>query len=1167
MAGSRADPVGAFLRDLRVNGLENPLAVDTSRPVFGWRMESERTGARQTAYRIVISSCGMQYWDSGRVEGEMSLCISYPEDALPLEKETDYRWQLYVWDETGAELTAETFFSTGLMSRDLTAWHGAGWIGPDEICLASYTLPVFRLHFAMRIEKGGSSAGVVFGANDPRYASSIQNNYLIHGENYIAFCLNVSRISAKAEVFRKGYLPEEKEKTLIASMEIPESVITSENRYDVHEVDIAVSGNEMEYMMVDGHALETEEKHNAVLNSSFMPVTARTHLVLNPRMQVMDVPVFPRLCEIGFITDRSTRAAFTSYSVRHFGGEQGEIFGEKTGASFDIFRGLDGLTVQGGSILAEPGTLSYADPSYGSVPILRRAFRLKKKAVRARFYVSSRGIYEMHFNGKKAGNEYLAPGDMDFRQHIYYQAFDVADLLAEGENAMGAVLASGWYGDEATYSLSTFNFYGDRQSLLALLAVKYEDGETEYIGTDERWQYYGHGPVRYAGNFNGETYDARLEAAIAGWDTAAYDEGAVYTENPQKTGTVDAFSWHGAAIMDPAVCGREPEIAAKPDPGIVKVGERTAVFTARETRGTDQDTVYIYDMGVNMVGIPCIVFPKGERGRKITIRYAEVLYPRLAEDNPFYYGELGGLILTENLRGALATDRYIMKGEENETFMPLFTFHGYRYVEISGLHEPLPAENIRGIVLSSVRQTSFYESSSPLANQLFENIIRSTSGNHLSIPTDCPQRDERLGWAGDAQVYSEAAVYMADMRSMYRYYCMLQRDAQGTDGTFHLYAPSYAEIGKAFALGYTWNAAGVVIPWQTWRQYADRTVLRENYQAMRAHVLGMMEKKAEGRQYLTSHIGFLGDHLSVKDTDPSLMDNAQYYRVVRYAAMAAEELGEEKDAGLFSAYAEGLKKEWNEVFVNREHRTQAAGGTIQDTQSSYALPLMCGVFSDENVPYAHQNLREACEKTGCTMTTGFMGTGSLLPALTEGGNIDVAYSMFEQTACPSWLYPVLNGATTVWERWNSYTIENGFGGQNGMNSFNHYSLGAVASWMMEYQAGIQRGEKEGFRHFVLQPSAGGHFTFVKAAYDSVCGTIESGWTADQEFIKTYDAVVPANTKAVLYLPVKEWDEENKQCTGRKDLPEGVTWRGRQMHLGRSCDVFELVCGRYHFEMG
>ena len=1136
MTTTRKEPA---LGRLRIDHMESPLALDNPRPVFSWQMQSERTGAKQCAYRIVIRSAEGTVWDSEKTESSESVGISYPESAAALKPETDYRFELCVWDDLGTELRAGADFSTGLMSDTVADWHGAKWIGPDEITIAAETIPVFRMRYTMRIEEGGTEAGILFGASDPRLNTPTRNNYLIGGENYIACCLDVSSLPAKLKVYRKGYCPADNPEVPIEIMTVPESVIRSENRFQDHAFEIVISGNQMEYMTVDGVKLETSPENVKLLTNFRRPHVDPTHLILNPLKDVLDVPIYPRLCSVGFVTDGSTKAVYTDFAVHHFGGEQARIFGPDTGAKYDIFAGKPGLDIQGDRITASAGTLAYADPSWAAVPMFRKEFTAKKPVSSAKVYAASWGIYELLLNGRKVGDEYLASGDMDFSRRIYYTAYDVTSLLQEGANAIGATVASGWFGDEICYDIDKYNFYGDRQAFLGLVAVTYTDGTKEYFPTDEGWQYYGEGPVRYAGNFNGEIYDARREAAIEGWDRPGFS----------------GDGWKTPALMGNTVLSREPKVNARPDPGIRKYGELTAVYEASEERGGD--TVYIYDMGINMVGVPEITFPEGVKGRQITIRYAEIRYPRLSEDNPYYYGELGGMILTENLRGALVTDRYTMKGEKNEVFRPLFTFHGYRYVEISGIDAPIPGECIKGILLSSVEPSARYESSNALTNQLFKNIVNSTLGNFLSIPTDCPQRDERLGWAGDAQVYSETATYIADVEAFYRNYNLLQRDAQGADGTFHLFAPSYSEPGVAFALGYTWNAAGIVIPWQTYLQYGDRQTLEENYPNFRLHIEGMRKMTADGYRYLSNHIGFLGDHLSVVPSDPFLMDNAQYYRSVRITQEAAEILGLREDAKAFKTLAEGIREEWNRAFVSADHRTQKADGTPEDTQASYALPIACGVFSEENLPYAYEYLDEACKKTGHTMTTGFMGTGPLLPALTEGGHADEAYTMFEHTGYPSWLYPVVNGATSVWERWNSYTIENGFSGQNHMNSFNHYSLGAVGTWMMEYQAGIQRDKASGFRHFILQPVPGGTFTHLNAAYDSIYGAIESEWTAEDGRLSSYRAVVPANTTATLYLPLPE-----EKAAAFASLP-GASFSGMEMHLGRECAKFELQSGSYH----
>ncbi|WP_069986809.1 family 78 glycoside hydrolase catalytic domain [Massilioclostridium coli] len=1128
---SAANGYSTTITSMETNSLEDATTVDDTTPRFSWAMDSNLIGQKQTAYQIRVTNVetGEEVWNSGKVEDSNSTWVEYPGTATPLQPKTAYEWVVTVWDKNGTPVVSEPEqFTTGLMSEDLSTWEGAEWIGADELYLDAASMPVYRMNYTMRIKQGGEKSGFVFGADDPRFSATIYNNYLIHGENYIAYQLNVSQMPATVEVYRVGYCSTDTVETPIATIEVPETIINDKNKNGFHDYEIVISGNQMESMSIDGQKISDA-------------------LTLNPG----GTELYPRLNSIGFITSENNQKAtdFSNISIKNYREPQAEVFGKDTGATYDIFEGIKGVTVkEDGSILVNKGMLAYADPSYGSIPMLRKDFTADKEIERATVYATARGIYEMSINGQRVGDEYFTPGNSDYRQQIQYTSYDVTKLLQKGENTIGATLASGWYGDEASFNLTDYNFYGDHQSFLAMMEIKYTDGTSSIVKTDDTWQYYGEGPVRYAGNFNGETYDANLEAAVAGWDTPDYD----------------ASAWRAATVMDSKVSGYEPKIVAKTDEGVKQVETLDATFVSKETRGDDNHTVYIYDMGTNMVGVPQITLPEGEAGQEITLRFGESIYPDLPENNEYNYGDLAGLILTENYRTALSTDRYTMKGAEGgETFVPEFTFHGYRYIEISGVDEQIPEENIKGIVLSSItEQTSNFDSSNELVNQLFENIMRSTYGNHLSIATDCPQRDERLGWSGDAQVFSRTATYMADMNSFYGNFLSLMRDAQGKqDGTYDKYAPSYnAVVGNAMNLGYCWQAAGVVVPYETYLQYGDTSIITEHYDSMKLHMDGMMSKKAAGKEYLTSNTGFLADHLSVASTDTPMLSNATFYYVTKAMADMAAAIGETEDAQLYSDYAAGIKAEWNATYVDPETHKTTASGKVQDTQASYSLPLAYDVFDETNKPYAEDYLVEACARENYTITTGFVGTAPLLPALTEGGNIEDAYKMLEQTEYASWLYPVTQGATSIWERWNSYTVENGYGGNNGMNSFNHYSLGAVGAWMMGYQVGIQRDDTAGFQSFELQPTPGGSFTYTNGSYESDYGTIVSNWTADQGELTSYEAVVPANTTATLYLPVSE------EAVADFTAIDGITYVGMEEHNGQMTAKFNLEAGGYNFSL-
>jgi alpha-L-rhamnosidase len=701
------------------------------------------------------------------------------------------------------------------------------------------------------------------------------------------------------------------------------------------------------------------------------------------------------------------------------------------------------------------------------------------------------------------------------------------------------MLSSGWWNDMATFSIGKYNYFGDRQSLLAKIEITYSGGTTETIVTTTKgWQYYGNGPIRYGAFFNGENYDATLEAATDGWSEPGYD----------------ASAWASPEQITPKEAFADPQVVAQIGNGVKAVETITAASYSEPRQG-----VYVYDMGVNMVGVPRVTLT-GESGQVVTLRTGEILYPDLAEYTDINGVSLAGMILTENLRGALSTDTYICKGDpDGETYQPRFTFHGYRYLEITGIDEPLPVENVQGVVLSSLTEmTGHYETSNELVNQLYKNILRSQYGNFLSIPTDCPQRDERMGWTGDAQVFARTATFNANVDQFYSRFTQILRDGQNeSDGMYPTFAPSY---GDEHMIGLAWPAAGVIIPWEVYQQYGDTRIIEENYASMKAFMDGLAANTKPGFSYLTDSIGGLADHLAYVETDVDMLGNTVYVSMIRFMARMAAAIGNESDAAAYSELYENAKTEWNATYVDAStHLTRAADGTLQDTQSSYSLPLSYDLFSDEHAVAAAARLAEISENLGYIVTTGFIGTAPLNPTLSDYGYDDVAYRLLESTDYPSWLYPVINGATSIWERWNSYTVEDGFGGNNGMNSFNHYSLGAVGAWMYNYSLGIQRdSENPGFKHFILQPRFGGTMTFARGYYDSMYGRIEAAWELDgNDFL--YTITVPANTTATMYLPATSEDNVYESGLAVSNA-EGVTL----LRVEENKIVYELQSGIYEF---
>ena len=596
------------------------------------------------------------------------------------------------------------------------------------------------------------------------------------------------------------------------------------------------------------------------------------NVVINPSGATQDVPCYTWLNEIGFLASANSGAGFTEYTVKTYDTPRTPVFFETVGATYSIFEGKSGVTVDGGLIRVEGGSeglVAYADPSYKSIPMLRKEVDASKKIAKARLYVTARGIYELYINGARVGEDWFNPGAAQYDKAILYSTYDVTGLMQEGKNVIGAYLASGWWSDQMTFSLSHYNFWGNQQSLLAKIDVTYEDGTKDTIVTDESWQYFGDGPITYAGFFNGEDYDATKEAAVEGWSTPSYDDSA----------------WKSAVVVTPKSQYCNPQIVARTDEPVRAV----QVLDAKLDSEPDEH-VYVYDMGTNMTGVPEIRFPEGKSGQKITIRYAEIYYPELAEGNPYHYGELTGKLLTENLRAAQCTDTYIMKGTPGgETYRPRFTFHGYQYIEISGFDEPVPEENIKGIVLSSIEDTTAeYVSSNPLSNQLAENIKRSLYGNHVSIPTDCPQRDERMGWTGDAQVFSRTATYFGDMNLMYEGWERTVRDAQSPAGWIPDTIPN---IGYGAGAAVAWPAASVIPVWECYKQYGNTRLIEDHLYAMKAFLDAIGNDRMDGTSYLTKG-NSLAEHLALISTDYPLCNNIFYAYMLRVFSVMADAVGE-----------------------------------------------------------------------------------------------------------------------------------------------------------------------------------------------------------------------------------------------------------------------------------
>lgn len=1092
-----------FLQSLKVEYAKTPLAVSVAQPRFSWQMMSDdkMRGCQQKAYQItVVNENGNQVWNTGKVNSDVSLNVKYSGNTLL--PATKYKWMLKVWNQNNKVLSDSSFFETALvMTSDynhtirsagngtLEGWEGAKWIGRSDDAVMFYApyFPVFRLNCDILLDKKSKTtkASLLFGANDPRLMDYNKNLLGVANKrdsSYIRIELDVAALKgdkeAQLNVYRKGYKRGETDTSPVASFCIPASIINKDNMYAVHKLSISVNAGSAS-LYIDNAKKEIGK------------------LVLNPTgKRGGDYIAYPVVADLGCQLEPRQKATFSNIEVCNYK------------APHNVITCLDEPVVLDGSAT---GLLSTFALKENTAPMLRTVFSLQnKKIAKARLYATARGIYDIYINGKSVSKAYFNPGSMQYNRTQIYQTFDVTRLLDSGDNAVGAILSEGWWSGGATYIPDNWNFFGDRQSLLAKLQVTYDDGTTQTIVTDPKtWTAYNDGAVRYGSFFMGEVYDARKEKSCKDWATASYD----------------AKNWQPAVEVDNGDFKISPDYQMLPDmaDGIMPVDTLTAKTVTEVRKG-----VFVYDLGQNMAGVPLVKFRGLKPGQAVRIRTAEVKYPDLPG-----YKDNAGMIMTENLRLATSQDVYIASGDD-VTYSPRFTLHGFRYMEITGIDKPLDTQDVKAVVLSSMTApASSYTTSNASVNRLAQNIVWSTRSNFMSVPTDCPQRNERLGWMGDISVFSRSATYITDASNFLRRYLISVRDMQSPQGQF----PDVAPTGCGFG-GLLWGSAGITVPWELYQQYGDTAMLSEHYSSMKRYIEFVLS------DYIDKHTGIivqhhawgdLGDWLSpvYDEDDKSLIWECYFIYDLDIMSKMAKVLGKYEDAKWYAELAGKRRQFFKDTYLERDifHTRHSAfdpkkEGQTVDTQTSYLLPLALNVVDGKVQKAMEEHLADAVKRPAdgypaYSLLTGFIGTAWISEALTFHGMSDIAYRLLLQEDYPSWLYPVKNGATTVWERLNSYTVKDGFGKNNSMNSFNHYSFGAVASWMFASSLGIRRDEGyPGFKHFFLmpKPDTTGGITHAEGYYASMYGRIESAWRRDSDTSVTeYDFTVPANTTATLLL--------------------------------------------------
>jgi len=709
-----------------------------------------------------------------------------------------------------------------------------------------------------------------------------------------------------------------------------------------------------------------------------------------------------------------------------------------------------------------------------NVHYFRKEFSLtnNREIKKATAYITARGLYEARINGKRVGNDYLTPGWTNYNKRIQYQVYDIKELIGEGENAIGIFLGEGWYKGRISR-----NVYGSETALLVQLLVEYTDGEKVIIKSDDTWKS-ASGPVLRSGIYDGEIYDSMKE--ITGWDRPGFDDTL----------------WKLAKVKD---YPKENVIHTYNEP----VRKHEEFKPVDILVSPDGDT--IVDFGQNMVGWVKLSI-NGEKGDSIILYHAEVL----DKEGNFY---------TDNLRSARQRTIYILNGNK-QVLEPHFTWQGFRYVKVKGLRRMPQPENMTAIALySDMDQTGSFITSNPDLNQLQSNIVWGQKGNFLDVPTDCPQRDERLGWTGDAQVFCSTAAFNMRVNNFFSKWLKDLATDQLDDGNVPVVIPNVLGTHSIGSAG--WSDAATIIPWNIFIAFGDIKVLEDQYPSMKAWVDYLVNVSND----LLRNNGFhYGDWLfySLDDdnggrsavTDKYLIAQCFFANSVKIVAETSALLGKEEDNMYYSALYDRIRDKFNDEFVTPN------GQLVSNTQTAYVLALHFDLLPERLREQAVSRLVANIREYGDHITTGFLGTPYINHVLTRFDRIDVAYKLLLQVTYPSWIYPVRKGATTIWERWNGIKPDGSFQYAS-MNSFNHYAYGAIGDWMYKVIAGIIP-EKPGYRGLIINPRPGGGIDSAGGTLRTYYGLVKTNWKIhDNNF--NIEIEIPVNTSAKVYLPSSATD--------------------------------------------
>lgn len=1063
-------------KNLRCEYLVDPLGLDETKPRLSWQVDDPRRGAVQATYRIIVSQDELALaqekgaaWDSGKVASSETHQIGYA--GANLEAFHRYFWRVRTWDAAGEASPWSATASWSMGPLALSDWKAA-WIG-DATPAPAWT-PARNGYHSQFSDKEDDYKWVQIDFGEERI--------------FNGFRFWPARPYDHADA--PGFLFPKQFKIWVSGD--PKFVQTLQKLVDYTWRDLPNPGTQPWEQKLEGSRMKMRYV----------------------RLGIM---------KLGS-ADGRYGCALSEFQVTFEGADVSR--GARVTGSDSIETGewsLQNLT--DGDVESHGPTAMEPLPA----PMLRRSFVLEPGVKRAFVYASALGAYELHVNGRRAGDRALAPEWTKYNGRVQYQAYDVTDLLQRGENVLGVQLGDGWYAGKLGLSglgpdKKPRGIYGRKPIALVQLEVELDDGSKVVIGSDESWKCTTAGPVRSSDLLDGETYDARAE--MLGWDARGFDDRA----------------WKPAAVAGDVA---EGIFAQRNEP--IRVTQEVKPIALSEPK----PGVFVFDMGQNMVGW-CRMKVKGAAGATVTLRHGEML-----NDD--------GTLYTANLRGAKATDTFILRGAGEETFEPHFTYHGFRYVEVTGLaQKPELGDLVGRVVHSSASEVGTFECSDPMLNKLWQNILWTQRGNMMSVPTDCPQRDERLGWMGDIAVFAQTACFEMDMAAFFGKWVQDVRDAQARDGRYPDFAPHPYGPDERFSGTPAWGDAGTIVPWCAYVNYGDRRLLEKHFESARRWVdwiraknpdyLWTMDRGSDYGDWLSGDtIVHEGWPKSGAEAPKEVLATAFYAHSADLVSRMAAALGRANDAEQYRNVFELIQKTFNAAYVD------AQGKVKGDTQGGYALALAFDLLPMEKRDAAASHMLDALHAyQGGQLSTGFQTTHLAMLELSRRGHHDVALSRALSHEFPSWGYAIDNGATTMWERRDAFVKERGLQ-DAGMNSFNHYAFGAVGEWMMRCVAGIEPDEEHpGWSHFFIHPRPPGQLTRARGEHRSIRGKIASAWSVEGSKY-TLDVTVPANTSATVFVPARN----------ASTVTEGgrVVKEAAGVHFVREedgCAVFEVAAGSYHF---